>query len=119
MNSVRRKDCVRGGVTSLIPCVWGGGVCACSVALSCLTLRSYGLQPSRLCPWNFAGENTGVGCHSLLQGIFSTQGSNPCILHLLHWHVGSLLLEPFSVVLFWKVFKEDVNSPEHVSLKKN
>ena len=26
--------------------------------------------------------NTGVGCHSLLQGIFLTQGSN---LHLLHW----------------------------------
>ena len=23
------------------------------------------------------GKNTGVGCHALLQGIFSTQGSNP------------------------------------------
>ena len=33
------------------------------------------------------GKNTGVGCHALLQGIFSTQGSNP---HLLHWQVGSL-----------------------------
>ena len=34
----------------------------------------------------------GVGCHALLQGIFPTQGSNPCLLHLLHWQVGSLLL---------------------------
>ena len=42
-----------------------------------------GLQPARLlCPWDSPGKNTGVGCHSLLQGIFSTQGSN---LHLLHW----------------------------------
>ena len=30
-------------------------------------------------------KNTGVGCHSLLQRIFPTQGSNPCLLCLLHW----------------------------------
>jgi len=27
------------------------------------------------------GKNTGVGCHSLLQLIFLTQGSNPGLLH--------------------------------------
>ena len=27
------------------------------------------------------GKNTGVDCHSLLQGIFLTQGSNPGLLH--------------------------------------
>ena len=27
------------------------------------------------------GKNTGVGCHTLLQGIFPTQGSNPGLLH--------------------------------------
>ena len=27
------------------------------------------------------GKNTGVGSHSLLQGIFPTQGSNLCLLH--------------------------------------
>ena len=32
-----------------------------------------------LCPWNSPGKNTGVGCHFLLQGIFPTQGSNPCL----------------------------------------
>ena len=29
--------------------------------------------------WDFPGKNTGVGCHFLLQGIFPTQGSNPCL----------------------------------------
>ena len=24
-------------------------------------------------------KNTGVGCHALLQGVFPTQGSNPCL----------------------------------------
>ena len=38
-------------------------------------------QPTRLlCPWDSPGKNTGVGCHSLLQGIFPTQGSNPGLL---------------------------------------
>ena len=27
------------------------------------------------------GKNTGVGCHTLLQGILPTQGSNPGLLH--------------------------------------
>ena len=27
------------------------------------------------------GKNIGVGCHALLQGIFATQGSNPCLLY--------------------------------------
>ena len=31
------------------------------------------LQPARLlCPWDFSGKSTGVGSHSLLQGIFLT-----------------------------------------------
>ena len=30
-------------------------------------------------------KNTGLGCHALLQGIFPTQKSNPCLLHLLHY----------------------------------
>ena len=42
----------------------------------------------------FPGKNTGVGCHSLLQGIFPTQGLNPRLLDLLHWQAGSLPLVP-------------------------
>ena len=33
------------------------------------------------CPWNFPDKKTGVGCHSLFQGIPLTQGSNPGLLH--------------------------------------
>ena len=36
------------------------------------SLRPYGLQPTRLfCPWDFAGNSTGVGCHTLLQGTWT------------------------------------------------
>ena len=31
--------------------------------------------------WNSPGKNTGVSSHSLLQGIFLTQGWNPGLLH--------------------------------------
>ena len=47
-----------------------------------------------LCPWDSLRKNTGVGCHALLQGSFPTQGSNPHLLHLLHWQVGSLPVMP-------------------------
>ena len=41
------------------------------------SLRPYGLEPARLlCPWYSPGKNTGVVSHSLLQGIFPTQGLN-------------------------------------------
>ena len=40
------------------------------------------LQPARLlCPWESPGKSPGVGCHTLLQGIFSSQGSNPGLPH--------------------------------------
>ena len=48
-----------------------------------------GLQPTRfLCPWDYPGKNTGVGCHFLLLGILPPQGLN---LHLLLWQADSLL----------------------------
>ena len=71
----------------------GACVCPCVlVARSCLAL---------VIPWtvvlsvpgNFLGKNAGVGCHSLLQGIFPTQGSNPLLFSLLHWQASSLPAE--------------------------
>ena len=70
----------------------------CKVA----SVMSDSLQPHRLystrlpCPWdwNSPGKNPGVGCHTLLQGIFPTQGSNPSLLRLLHWQPCSLPLAP-------------------------
>ena len=53
-------------------------------------LQPHGLQPTRfLCPWDFLGKKTGVGCHVFIQGIFPIQGSN---LYLLHKQADSLLL---------------------------
>ena len=46
------------------------------------SVLSDSLQPPArlLCLWNSPGKNTGVGSHSLLHGIFQTQGSNPGLL---------------------------------------
>ena len=53
------------------------------------SLRPHGRQPTRLlCPWDFPGKDTGVGCHFLLQGIFPTQGLNLGLPHckqILYW----------------------------------
>ena len=65
-----------------------------------------------LCPWDFLGKSTGVGCHFLLQGIFLTQGWNPGLLHcrqvLYHLsHQGSLLksthLTPVVHTTVWEI----------------
>ena len=43
--------------------------------------RPYGPWSTRLlCPWDSPGENTGVGCCAVLQGIFWTQRWNPPLL---------------------------------------
>ena len=67
-------------------------VCVCSVVSDSATPWTVAHQ--LLCPWNFPGKNTGVGCHFLLQGSSLTQGSKPGLLSLLHWKVDSLPLAP-------------------------
>ena len=82
----RCTDCL---ITALI------SYCMCACILSCfcrvrlfVTLWTVTLQA--LCPQDSPGENTRVGSHALLQGIFLTQGLNPCLLphpwqpHCLH-----------------------------------
>ena len=85
-------------------------VCAYSVVSSCL--RPRGLLPARLlCPWNFPGKNTAVDCHFLLQGIFPTQGSNPHLLHLLHWQADSLPLYHLLDIPFKSTFTRGSQIP--------
>ena len=49
--------------------------------------------PFQVPQWrDFLGKSNGVGCYALLQGTFTTQGSNPHVLHLLPWQVDSLPL---------------------------
>ena len=52
-------------------------VCVCvNRSVMSNSLQPHGLQPARLlCPWDSPGKNTGVGCHSLLQGILPTRVS--------------------------------------------
>ena len=67
----------------------GGALVArsCPALMTPWTVAWQGLY----CPWDSPDKNTGVGCHSLLQGIFPTQGLK---LYLLHWQADSLLTEP-------------------------
>ena len=50
----------------------------CLVAKSCLPLfQPHELKSAKLlCPWDFPGKSTRVGCYLLLQGVFSNQESN-------------------------------------------
>ena len=72
------------------------------------SLRPHGLQPARLlCPWASPGENPGVGCHALLQGLFLTQGLNSRLLRLLRWQCSLPPAPPgkYCVVHFFRVAK--------------
>ena len=63
-----------------------------------------------LCPWNFPGKKTGVGCHFQLQGIFLTQGLNLCLLCLLSWQANSLSLVPLEKPPIFLAFLQNTNS---------
>ena len=66
--------------------------CACMLCAKLHQTLCYSMDCSQglLCPWNSSGKNTRVGCHTLLQGILLTQGSNPHLKYLLHWQADSL-----------------------------
>ena len=74
----------------------GPRACVCSVTESCPTPCDPVdcSPPGSSVQGDSPGKNTGVGCHALLQGLLPTQGSNPRLLHLLHWQAGSLPLAP-------------------------
>ena len=46
-----------------------------------ILLPAYSTTSIFLCPWDFPGKHTGVGCHFLLQEIFPTQGLNSGLPH--------------------------------------
>ena len=88
-------------------------LCVCVLSLSVVSssLQPRGLWPARpLCPWDSPGKYTGVGCHTLLQGIFPTQALNPSsfvsgigrrVLYLwLHWEDRTDLFSCFWILFF-------------------
>ena len=87
--------------------------CCCCFSRSVVfdSLRPHGLLPTRLlCPWTSPGQNTGMGSHSLLQGIFPTEGLNPgfphCrwILYCLSHQESPIILELGSLPLLQQIF---------------
>ena len=87
---------------SLIRLVFLCWFCVLSRSVMSDSLWSQGLQPARLiCPWNFPGKNTRVGCHFQLPWIFLTQGLNPCLLCPMPWQVDSLPPAPPGKPLCW------------------
>ena len=81
-------------------------VCVCVRSVMLDTLQPCGLWPVRLlCPWDSPGKNTGVGHHAFLQGFFPAQGSNPYLLHSLHWQEDSLPLNHPGSQILYQTFK--------------
>ena len=66
--------------------------CVCVYVISCVWFFTTPWTARLLYPWKFLSKTTGMSCHFLFQGIFLTQWSNPCLLHLLHWQADSLPL---------------------------
>ena len=54
-------------------------------------------------PWNSPSQNTGIGNHSLLQGIFPTQGSNPGLVHC-RWILYQLSHKGSPTILDWVAY---------------
>ena len=94
-------------------------VCVCLVTQLCLTL----CDPMDCSPLGSSvyedspGKNTGMGCHSLFQGIFPTQGLSP---GLPHWrqilyslsHQGS----PLSGYSMWKLHHDSLHPSNSLQL---
>ena len=70
---------------------------SCSVVSS--SLQPHGLHSQ----WNSPGQNTGVGSHSFLQGIFPTQGSNPGLPHC-RWILYQLSHQGSPRILEWVAY---------------
>ena len=66
-------------------------VCVCARVRVLSHVQLFVVYPTPL-SMGCSRQDTGVGCHFLLQGIFPMQGWNMCLWCLLHWQVGSLPL---------------------------
>ena len=79
-----------------------------------LFVTSWSVATRLLCPWNFPGKNTRVGCHFLIQGTFPTQESYLHLSLLLHWQVDSLPLHLFQYISIYSVL--NFNTKYHFTI---
>ena len=77
------------------------------------SLRPHGLWLARLLyPCDSPGKNTGVGCHSLLQEIFPTQGWNPGLLHCRQiLHCLSYKEDPVPFYGILQMYQSEIGNP--------
>ena len=61
--------------------------------------------------WDSPDKNAEVSCRFFCQGIFSPLGSNPCLLHLLHWQA-----EFFTTGATWEALSFGKRVKCHISL---
>ena len=83
-------ECAVGQLVKLCVCMYAKSLQLCTTRRDPMDCSPPGSSVHGISP----GKNSEVSYHALLQGIFQTQGSNLCLLHLLHWQVGSLPLVP-------------------------
>ena len=74
-----------------------------------------------LWPWDSPGKNPGVGCHCLLQAIFSIQRSNPGLLHcrqiLYHLNIEYMKLKHIKTHrrVYAHTYMDTLQNPEVIS----
>ena len=100
---------------------WKNLVCLYSVSSD--SFQPCGMYAARLlCPWDFLGKNTGMGCHFLLQGIFLTQGifriGRWILYHCASWEARATCRCPLNIRCRLIVCtEEDTESPGGGSVK--
>ena len=91
----KTKSCNR-GMDAQSPCLWEVLLLFSRQVMSDSFVTQWTIALQLLGPWDFPGKNIGVDCHFLLQEIFPTQESNPCLLHymqiLYHWATWEALM---------------------------
>ena len=107
MYMLRKEFCKNGG-EGRREVQEGGDICmpVCLLSHSVMSnsFRPYGLWSARfLSPWDSPGKNTRVSCHSLLQGVFPTQGSNPCLLRCRQILYHGVTWEAWMYVHLWLI----------------
>ena len=75
-------------------------MCACELSTVQFFATLWTVAHQAHLSMEFSRQDTGVGCHFLLQGIFLIQASKLCLLYLLHWQADSLPLLHLGSSLF-------------------
>ena len=98
----------------------GAGVCVCVCVCVCVShsvvsdsLQHHGLYLTRLlCQWNSPGENTGVGCHSLLQGIFPTRDRTR-VSHIVSRFFTIWTVDPYKLLICVLISNQYLSTSDH------